>query len=170
MVALEPETYTWTYLDMCPSKIYPSSPGDKESIICCKRASLSTPYLSLLSHANSVTKRNSSLETHIIGRISAFFVKGDNFCDLLFNFLDIKPILKGVYSKRKEFAPHGSKFFLFKVDPISEGRQNKFEKIGSLEKASNPLKLTVLSTIDKAISKDIFFFILALKYTFILYI
>ena len=28
---------------------------------------------------------------------------------------------KGVYSKRKEFAPCGSKFFPFRVDPISEG-------------------------------------------------
>ena len=27
-----------------------------------------------------------------------------------------------LYSKRKEFAPWGSKFFLLKVDPISEGR------------------------------------------------
>ena len=29
--------------------------------------------------------------------------------------------LKGVYSKRYEFAPSGSKFFPFKVDPFSEG-------------------------------------------------
>ena len=30
-------------------------------------------------------------------------------------------LLKGVYSKRKEFAPLGSKFFPFRVDPFSEG-------------------------------------------------
>ena len=29
--------------------------------------------------------------------------------------------LKGVYSKRKEFPPLGSKFFPFRVDPFSEG-------------------------------------------------
>ena len=27
---------------------------------------------------------------------------------------------KGVYSKRKEVAPNGSKFFLFRIDPFSE--------------------------------------------------
>ena len=33
---------------------------------------------------------------------------------------------KGVYSKRKEFAPMGSKFSPFRIDPFSEGRQNIF--------------------------------------------
>ena len=33
------------------------------------------------------------------------------------------PILKEVNSKRKEFAPNGSKFFPFRVDPFPEGRQ-----------------------------------------------
>ena len=31
------------------------------------------------------------------------------------------PFLKDTYSKRKEFAPLGSKFFPFRVDPFSEG-------------------------------------------------
>ena len=31
--------------------------------------------------------------------------------------------LKEVYFKRKEFAPYGSKFFPFSVDPFSEGTQ-----------------------------------------------
>ena len=31
------------------------------------------------------------------------------------------PFWKSVYSKRKEFAPHGSKFFPSRIDPISEG-------------------------------------------------
>ena len=31
------------------------------------------------------------------------------------------PLLKMVYSKRKEFAPLESKFFPFRVDPFSEG-------------------------------------------------
>ena len=29
-------------------------------------------------------------------------------------------LLKGIYFKREEFAPHGSKFFSFKVDPFLE--------------------------------------------------
>ena len=32
-----------------------------------------------------------------------------------------------VYSKRKEFAPNGSKFFHFRVDTLSEGRLNNLE-------------------------------------------
>ena len=31
------------------------------------------------------------------------------------------PSGKGIYSKRKEFAPRGSKFFHFRVEPFSEG-------------------------------------------------
>ena len=52
------------------------------------------------------------------------FQKGDNFNDYLFAFLHTKPLLKrgllwkGVYSKRKEFAPKGSKFLPFRVDPL----------------------------------------------------
>ena len=33
----------------------------------------------------------------------------------------LSPFLKGIYSKRKEFAPKWSKFFPFRVDPFSEG-------------------------------------------------
>ena len=31
--------------------------------------------------------------------------KGDNFCNFMFTFIDNKSLLKGVNSKRKEFAP-----------------------------------------------------------------
>ena len=58
------------------------------------------------------------LET--LGRVYVvFFTKKDDFCDFLFVFLHIKPLQKGVYSKRKEFAPNGSKFFPFRVDYFS---------------------------------------------------
>ena len=45
-------------------------------------------------------------------------------------FSPISPFCKGVYSKRKELAPKGSKFFPFKVNPFSDsqGRQ-KSDKI-----------------------------------------
>ena len=59
----------------------------------------------------------------ILGRFSAILFKGDNFYDL-FASLYTSPLLKGVYSKRKEFAPEGSKFFAFRVDPIR--REEKF--------------------------------------------
>ena len=32
------------------------------------------------------------------------------------------PLWKGIYSVRKEFAPTGSKFFPYRVDPLSEGQ------------------------------------------------
>ena len=32
----------------------------------------------------------------------------------------LPPFWKGVYSKRKEFAPKGSKFFPFRVDPFQK--------------------------------------------------
>ena len=35
------------------------------------------------------------------------------------------PFFKGVYSKKKEFAPCRSKFFPSEVVPFSEGRQKK---------------------------------------------
>ena len=40
------------------------------------------------------------------------------------SFLYTGYLLKGVYSKRKEFALNGNQFFAFRVDPSSEGRQN----------------------------------------------
>ena len=54
----------------------------------------------------------------ILGRFFCHFYKGDNFCDFLFAYLCTNPLLKGVFSKMKEFAPTGSKFFPFRVDPF----------------------------------------------------
>ena len=63
----------------------------------------------------------------MLSRFSAMICKRDNFGDFLFAFLHNKFI----YSKRKEFAPHGhgSNFFPFWVDSFSEGRQNKFDRV-----------------------------------------
>ena len=49
-----------------------------------------------------------------------FFTR--DFCDFLFTFLLEKSLLKRTYSKRKEFAPKESKFFIFRVDPFPEGK------------------------------------------------
>ena len=40
-------------------------------------------------------------------------------------FCTLNPICKRVYSKRKEFAPRGSKFFPFRVDPFSDSDFDK---------------------------------------------
>ena len=49
------------------------------------------------------------------------------------------PSKKGVLSKRKEFAPMGSKFFPFRVDPFLEGRQNTFCRVATLEMHQFPV-------------------------------
>ena len=58
--------------------------------------------------------------------------------NFLFAFQCISVFLKEVYSKRKEFAPNGSKFFPFKVDPFSEGRQNSLRKLPPLKVYFSP--------------------------------
>ena len=57
------------------------------------------------------------------------FLTRENSCDIFFSFQHTKSLLKGIYSKVKEFAPRGSKFLPFRVDPCSEGRQNTFDRI-----------------------------------------
>ena len=51
-------------------------------------------------------------------KIFAMSYKGDNFCDFLFPFCLPNPFWKGVYYIRKECAPSGSTFFLYRVDLI----------------------------------------------------
>ena len=68
-------------------------------------------------------------------------LQGRQLCDFLFALLST---IKGVYSKRKEFAPPGSKFFPFRVDSFSKGRQN------------HPLKEYQFPFNNSYISKDSF--------------
>ena len=49
-------------------------------------------------------------EPDILGKFYAIFSEGDKFCNFLFASLHTKPLLKRICSKRKEFAPKGSKF------------------------------------------------------------
>ena len=53
------------------------------------------------------------------------------------------PTRPGIYSKRKEFASKGSKFFPFRADPFQRGGKNnftEFDRAVSPEKVSIPLK------------------------------
>ena len=51
------------------------------------------------------------------------------------------PFSEGVYSIRKEFAPRGSKFFPYKVDPFSEKEANRnSQKLSSLAEMLRNLK------------------------------
>ena len=53
------------------------------------------------------------------------------------NKIGLHPFWNRVYSKRKEFAPCGSKFFPFRVDPFSRGACNVGKQTGS-HKSSLP--------------------------------
>ena len=46
------------------------------------------------------------------------------------------PSEKGSALKRKEFDPTGSKFFPLRIDPFTEGSQNKFERVATPESVS----------------------------------
>ena len=75
-----------------------------------------------------------------IGNFLAFFTREINF--LTFSLLSCTPtpFRKRVYSKRKEFAPIGSNFFPFRVDPFSEGSKTILTRVVILEMLSISLK------------------------------
>ena len=59
---------------------------------------------------------------------------GDNFCDFLFGFLYNKSVETGYNLKGKNLLPRGanslgSKFFPFRGDHFSEGRQNQPDRV-----------------------------------------
>ena len=78
-----------------------------------------------------------------LGRLSDIFNKGDNFCDLVCfpvhqsllqgSILKRKICYKGIFTKRKEFAPRGSKFFPFRADPFSEGSKTVLTELSPLK-------------------------------------
>ena len=73
-------------------------------------------------------------------RFSAILKRESTFMSSCLAVLHTKPLLKGVYAKRKEyFFPTGNKFFPFRIDTFSEGRQNNFDRIVSPEKYQFPL-------------------------------
>ena len=65
-------------------------------------------------------------------RFFAIFYKGDNYCD----FLDLFSNKREYFVTSCLFSLHtakGSKFFPFRVGPVSEGRQNNFDRVASPE-------------------------------------
>ena len=66
--------------------------------------------------------------------------KGDNLMttSLCSNTPDL--FWKGIYSERKELAPKGSKCYLFRVDPLSQGRQNLLASAPLLNAYQSPLR------------------------------
>ena len=70
---------------------------------------------------------------------------GYKFYGFLFCFLYTKPFWKGIHSKRKEFAPQGSKFFPFREDPLSEGDKDIFDRFVPCESVGILLKPSTTS-------------------------
>ena len=67
------------------------------------------------------------------------------------------PFWKVVYSERKEFAPFGSKFFSFRVDPICEGAWCAVEQTESHKRCLSCKQekcLTALWTIFQKVTKS----------------
>ena len=74
------------------------------------------------------------------GILSPFFTRETIFVtSCLLSWTGI-PSQKEVYSKRKEFAPRGSKFFPFRVDPFEDGDRIHFDRTASPESVSILLK------------------------------
>ena len=71
------------------------------------------------------------LDTH--GKISTIFKRGATFFDFCYALRHTTPLLKKVYSKRREFAPLGSKFSPFRVDPFKKDNENNLDEIVSSE-------------------------------------
>ena len=62
-----------------------------------------------------------------------FFYKGKSFCDSLLAFRHKRPILKRVFTKRKDFAPQREQILSFRVDPFPKGRQNSLKELPPLK-------------------------------------
>ena len=93
----------------------------------------STPYLPKKFNKPSGLLNNVSKSTQLMGfdttsRFSAFYTR-ENFCDFLFAFTYTNPLLKRGLLIRKEFAPSGSKFFPYGVDPFSDGDKGNFDRV-----------------------------------------
>ena len=69
-----------------------------------------------------------------------FTAKGNNSYDFLYALLHSKPLLKMMFSIRKVFAPRGSKFLPYRVDPLFSMGPNNYDRAVSLKNISIHLK------------------------------
>ena len=93
----------------------------------------------------------------------SFFKRKTTFVTSCLFFCTLSLFKKGVYTKRKEFAPLGGKFFPFMVDPFSEGRQNNLTESPPLNVYPFSLKLSIQSKNFSWWHFDIFLFIFPRK-------
>ena len=106
------------------------------------------------------------------------FVQGTRYpCSISYYFIQIRQLLwfpvcfpasspfwKRIYCKREEFAPKGSKFFLFRIDLFSEGKKKTYwQSCISLENVSIPFKDFSIGP-DKKLYLEVFFLFLHKTY------
>ena len=77
--------------------------------------------------------------------------------------MDTRLVWKGVCSKRKEFAPMGSKFFPFRADPFYETTKH-FYRVVFLETVSIPYKINWDCFVDSLFVIDINILCISAKY------
>ena len=71
---------------------------------------------------------NERVWTHVVDCPPVFFTRETTFVTSCLLSYASASFWKWGYSKRKEFAPIGSKFFSFRVDLFLEGRQTPFKE------------------------------------------
>ena len=92
----------------------------------CKKKYASCFQQSLGNKVRDNFKTKQLVSKYLYIKVNWHSFRGNN------SFISIlPPFWKGVYSKRKEFAPLGSKFFPFWVDPFSEGAWCARKQAGS---------------------------------------
>ena len=69
----------------------------------------------------------------ILGRLSAILYLGDRFYDFLLPSCRQNLFQKGSTINEKNLLQRGANSFLFKVDPLLEGRQNNLDRFASPE-------------------------------------
>ena len=120
---------------------------------CCHQ--LKMPLVSI--HVQTTTDHND------ISALLPFFTRETTFVSACLLYCTPNPFWKGVCSKRKEFAPKGSKFFSFRVGTLSEGRQKQFDRVTSPECVSVILNLYTCKYVQTNVFKCLNKFIIGYK-------
>ena len=91
-----------------------------------------------------------------LGRFSA--TREITFMTSCFLYCMPSPFWKGVYSLRKEFAPSGSKFFPYRVDPFTEGDKTILTELSPLKVYQCPISIFKAKLADDKIYFFLIFF------------
>ena len=93
----------------------------------------------------------------MLGRLSAILTRETTFVIPCLHSCGLFPFWKGVFFLRKGFAPTGSKFFPYKVDPFSEGMQKQWWQLPPMKVYQFPMIHSVNLADDKWVLFKFFF-------------